>query len=73
MNRIKDFLLERDVASAYQFQKQTGLAEATAYRLFNKREVYPDRRTVNTICKTFDAQPGDFLVYVPDDESALYS
>jgi DNA-binding Xre family transcriptional regulator len=67
INVLKEFLATKGVETAYQFHKKTGLPQATAYRLYNKRNVYPDQRTQEIVCRVFDVQPGDFLRYEPDD------
>ncbi|MBD2505558.1 helix-turn-helix transcriptional regulator [Anabaena azotica FACHB-119] len=74
INVLKEFLATKGVETAYQFHKKTGLPQATAYRLYNKRNVYPDQKTQEIVCRVFDAQPGDFLRYEPDsaEESAKH-
>lgn len=67
INTLNEFLATKGVNTAYKFHKETGLPQATAYRLFNKRDVYPDQRTQEIICRTFNAQPGDFLRYLPNE------
>ncbi|WP_341531408.1 helix-turn-helix transcriptional regulator (plasmid) [Nostoc sp. UHCC 0302] len=67
INVLKEFLAAKGVETAYQFHKKTGLPQATAYRLYNKRNVYPDQKTQEIVCRVFDAQPGDFLRYERDD------
>jgi len=68
MNTLDNFLKQHGVETAYRFQKDTGLAEATARRLFKRRDVYPDAASTMKICKAYSAQPGDFLIYVPDSD-----
>ena len=68
MNTLDEFLAEKGVTSGYRFWKATGLTQSTAYRLYRDRDTYPDRDSVITICKTYDAQPGDFLKYVPQND-----
>lgn len=67
MNTLDVFLKERGVTTAYRFEKDTGLKETTARRLFKNRDVYPDKESVIKICRAYAAQPGDFLVYVPSE------
>jgi len=69
MNRIKEFGFEKGIPSANKFWQHTGLSRATAFRLWRDRSVYPDRTTVEAICKKLNAQPGDFLIYVEDDDA----
>jgi DNA-binding Xre family transcriptional regulator len=67
MNKIDSFAKERGVPSANQFWKKTGLPRATAFRLFRDRDAYPDRKSVESICRAFQAQPGEFLSYTFSD------
>jgi DNA-binding Xre family transcriptional regulator len=69
MNRIKEFGKEKGIPSANKFWQTTGLPRATAFRLWRDRSIYPDRSTVEVICKTLKAQPGDFLIYVEDSDA----
>jgi DNA-binding Xre family transcriptional regulator len=68
INAIKEFVQANGCKNAYEFWKVTGLSQATAYRLYNDPNSYPSRDTQNAICKAFEAQPGDFLRYVPDED-----
>ncbi len=67
MNRIQEFAKERGCKSGYRFWQQTGLPQATAYRLWRDASVWPDKGNVQAICEAFDAQPGEFL-YVAEIE-----
>ncbi|MBW4540695.1 MAG: helix-turn-helix transcriptional regulator [Myxacorys chilensis ATA2-1-KO14] len=69
MNRIQEFGKEKGIPSANKFWQKTGLPRATAFRLWRDRNIYPDRATVEAICRTLNAQPGDFLVFIADGES----
>jgi len=66
INVIEEFAKARGCKNAYEFWKITGLPQATIYRLYNDPKAYPSKETQDAICKAFDAQPGDFLRYVPD-------
>jgi DNA-binding Xre family transcriptional regulator len=65
INTIAEFARARGCKNAYEFWKRTGLSQATAYRLYNDPLAYPSRENQDAICKAFDAQPGDFLQYIP--------
>lgn len=69
-NRIQEFGKEKGIPSANKFWQITGLPRATAFRLWRDRDIYPDRTTVEVICKKLNAQPGDFLIYMEDIDEA---
>ncbi|PZV20186.1 MAG: hypothetical protein DCF21_05535 [Leptolyngbya sp.] len=46
----------------------TGPSQAIAYRLYNNPDAFPSKETQDAICKAFNAQPGDFLRYAPNDD-----
>ncbi len=68
INTIAEFAQARGCRNAYEFWKLTGLPQATAYRLYSDRQAYPSRENQNSICKAFNAQPGDFLRYISDGD-----
>jgi DNA-binding Xre family transcriptional regulator len=66
-NRIKEFLDNRGM-TAYQFWRAIGVAQTTAYRIYNDPTTIPKPHVLDAICKAFPGtQPGDLLEYVPDD------
>lgn len=67
INTLKKFLEEKGVTTSYRFAKDVGIPQSTALRLFNNPDAYPSKETQDAICKTYNAQPGDFLAYIPDD------
>ena len=67
VNIIAEFATAQGCKNAYEFWKTTGLSQATAYRLYNNSDAFPSKETQDVICKTFDAQPGDFLRYVANE------
>ncbi|MBW4637045.1 MAG: helix-turn-helix transcriptional regulator [Gloeocapsa sp. UFS-A4-WI-NPMV-4B04] len=67
-NRIKE-LVDGMSKTRYQFWKETKLAQNTAYRLYDDPDYIPGPTVMDKICKTYlGVQPGDFIVYIPDDE-----
>jgi len=67
-NRIQTFIDSRGM-TPYQFWKATGVAQATAYRLYKNPNDIPSGNVLDSIFKAFpDAQPNDLLEYVPDEE-----
>ncbi len=47
----------------------TGLSRTTLVRLANDTARLISTKTLDKLCWYFDCQPGDLLVYVPNDES----
>jgi DNA-binding Xre family transcriptional regulator len=65
-NRIKAFVDAQGI-TVYEFRKRTGLANRTAYDLYNNPSQYPAKGVMDKICSTFNVQPGDLLEYVGND------
>lgn len=63
-NRIK-CLIDCLGETRYQFWKKTGLAQNTAYRLYDDPEYIPGRDVIEKLCRVYGWQPGDFIVYEP--------
>jgi DNA-binding Xre family transcriptional regulator len=62
-NKIKSFVDDRGM-TVYQFRKQTGIANKTAYDLYNHPDQYPAKGVMEKICSAFRVQPGDLLEWV---------
>lgn len=69
-NRIKKFIEEKGI-SRYKFWQDTKLGRDTAYRLCNDPNYIPTGSVLDKICTTYKVQPGEFLVWLPDDEPGL--
>jgi DNA-binding Xre family transcriptional regulator len=54
---------ERDIRNAYQLQQRLGVAPMVARRLWNGELKQMDFRTLMALCRAFECQPGDLLVY----------
>lgn len=67
-NTIQEFIDRRGI-TVYQFWKETGIAQATAYRIYKNPNDIPTGAVLNAICKAYEIQPGDLLRYEPDAES----
>lgn len=67
LNQIKKFISRRGI-SRYRFWQDTGLGRDTAYRLCNDPTYIPTGNVLDKICGTYRVQPGDLLVWMPDDE-----
>ena len=52
--------------TGYKFGKLTGFGRATSERIHDPNWI-PNEKTLDTICKTFRIQPGEFLFWVPDE------
>ena len=63
-NQLKKVLEERyqKPLTAYRFRKLSGLGQATSLKI-NDPYWVPRPETLETICKKFNLQPGDFLFY----------
>lgn len=65
-NTIKRFLDARGL-SVYQFRKDTGIAQRTAYDLANNPRQLPAPSVLSKICDFYRIQPGEVLEWTPDD------
>lgn len=66
-NKIKAFLDDQGI-TPYQFRKDTGVAQRTAYDLYNNPDQYPGKDVMDKICSTYKIQPGDLLEWVEDQQ-----
>jgi DNA-binding Xre family transcriptional regulator len=66
-NKIKEFLDARGI-TPYQFRKTTGIAQRTAYDLYNNPNQLPASTVLSKICDAYRVQPSEFLEWVPSDE-----
>lgn len=66
-NRIKKFIEDKGI-SRYKFWQDTKLGRDTAYRLCNDPSYIPTGSVLDKICTTYRVQPGEFLVWLSDDE-----
>ncbi len=64
--RVKELAQKRNIQNAYQLQKKLEVAPMVARRLWNNELKQMDFRTLLTLCRTFDCQPGDLLIYHKD-------
>jgi len=64
-NKIKPFLDQKGI-TPYQFRKETGIAQRTAYDLYNKPEQLPSSTVLEKICSTYKVQPGELLEWIPE-------
>ncbi|KAI9129479.1 helix-turn-helix transcriptional regulator [Acaryochloris sp. CCMEE 5410] len=59
---MKDFLDERGI-TPYRFGKDVGLAQATAYNLYNDPEHLPSIKNLKRICEYYKVQT-NLIVHV---------
>ncbi|MBD2504602.1 helix-turn-helix domain-containing protein [Anabaena azotica] len=69
-NRIKQFIEDKGI-SRYKFWQDTKLGRDTAYRLCNDPNYVPTGSVLDKICTTYRVQPGELLVWLPDEEPCL--
>ena len=66
-NQIKK-LVDGMNKTRYQFWKETGLAQNTAYRLYDDPTYVPGPSVMDKISKRYNVQPGVYLLFIPDDQ-----
>lgn len=59
-NKIKEFLDTRGI-TPYRFRKDTGIAQRTAYDLYNNPDQLPSSTVLSKICDTYEIQPSVIL------------
>ena len=68
-NRLKEEIDSRRW-SKYRFWKETKLARVTAYRLIDDPSHNVTAEVIDSVCRALNIQPGEWLQYIPDEESA---
>ena len=66
--RLEQLLQQRN-KTRYWLAKNAKLSQATISKLFKRQRTGIDFATLNAICKAFDCQPSELLVYVKDEET----
>ena len=61
-------MLARRKMSVTELSERVGITMANISILKNEKARAIRLETLNAICKALDCQPGDVLVYVPDEE-----
>jgi DNA-binding Xre family transcriptional regulator len=59
-NKIKPFLDSRKI-TAYRFRQDVGIAQRTAYDLYNNPDRLPSSTVLSKICDAYEVQPNDLL------------
>jgi DNA-binding Xre family transcriptional regulator len=62
--RIRELAEAKGIATAYQLQKAAGLSPSMAARLFRDEVEMIALRTVESLCRAFECQPGDLFTSV---------
>lgn len=68
-NRIKQFLDSHGI-TRYRFMKDVGIAQNTAYGLYDNPNQLPSSVVLSKICDTYKIQPGVILVWEKSDENS---
>lgn len=63
-----DVMLARRKMSVTELSERVGITMANISILKNEKARAIRLETLNAICKALDCQPGDVMVYVPDEE-----
>jgi DNA-binding Xre family transcriptional regulator len=66
-NRIKTILDERGI-TPYRFQRDIGIAQATAYSLYNNSDHLPAIEILTKICDRYLIPPETVLEWMPPDK-----
>ena len=64
LNKIKKFLDTKGI-TPYRFREDTGIANRTAYDLYNNPTQVPHTTVLSKICDRYEIQPGEILEWVP--------
>jgi putative transcriptional regulator len=62
-------LLAKHGKTRYWLAQETGLTPQTISKLFKTQTKKIEFATMDAICKAFDCQPSEFLVYVREEEN----
>ena len=67
VNTIKTFIDKKEI-SVYQFSKDTGIAQRTAYSLYNYPEQRPSPSVMDKICDYYECQPCELIKWVKPEK-----
>jgi DNA-binding Xre family transcriptional regulator len=59
--KIRELANKRGITTAYQLQKAAGLSPSMAARLFRDEVEMIALRTIESLCRALDCQPGDLF------------
>ncbi|RJX23250.1 MAG: XRE family transcriptional regulator [Ammonifex sp.] len=60
---------QKQIRSIADLSRRSGIARTTLTTLWYGRAKGISFKTLNSLCKALDCQPGDLLVYVPDGDA----
>lgn len=66
-NHVRE-LVEKKKISVYRFKVETGIANRTAYDLYNKPYHLPSPEVLSKICDTYQIQPSEVLEWVSPEK-----
>lgn len=69
MNKLRSVLEGKGIQNPNQLRTATGIGQQTALDAWNDPFWVPSAPTLQTICRVFKIQPGDFLFYLDDDDN----
>lgn len=72
VNRIGEIARRRGITKITELAERSGLAYNTAHALFTGRTTRIDYDTLDRLCETLDAQPGELLVYIKGASAATF-
>ena len=67
INTIKEFVDGMNI-TPYQFRKEVGVVQRTAYDLYNNPLQVPSSSVLTKICDRYEIQPSELLRWVPESE-----
>ena len=59
-------ILQNQGKTYYSLRKDGVVGTATAQKLQGRKQGHIDTRTIDSLCKYLDCQPGDFMTYDKD-------
>lgn len=65
-NKIKQFVDGMGI-TVYEFRKQTGIAQRTAYDLYNTPSQLPASTVLAKICDRYEIQPNEVIEWVKEE------
>ena len=66
-NKIKKFLDSKNI-TPYRFREEVGIANKTAYDLYNNPKQVPHTTVLSKICDFYQIQPSEILEWIPPKE-----
>lgn len=64
-NKIKQLVDSKGI-TVYRFRQEVGIAQRTAYDLYNDPTKIPNTAVLQKICNTYRVQPGEILEMIFD-------